>query len=96
MVTQRNTWRMWRNCEGIEDFYYGYMEGMRELIRQIDITVNEAAKRFGIPPSTLKNILYGQSKNVGVITIKKLCDGLGLTIPEFFDDSILVEIDSEL
>lgn len=52
---------------------------MRELIRQIDITVNEAAKRFGIPPSTLKNILYGQSKNVGVITIKKLCDGLGLT-----------------
>lgn len=69
---------------------------MRELIRQIDITVNEAAKRFGIPPSTLKNILYGQSKNVGVITIKKLCDGLGLTIPEFFDDSILAEIDSEL
>lgn len=69
---------------------------MRELIRQIDITVNETAKRFGIPPSTLKNILYGQSKNVGVITIKKLCDGLGLTIPEFFDDSILVEIDSEL
>lgn len=69
---------------------------MRELIRQIDITVNEAAKRFGIPPSTLKYILYGQSKNVGVITIKKLCDGLGLTIPEFFDDSILVEIDSEL
>ena len=69
---------------------------MRELIRQIDITVNEAPKRFGTPASTLKNILNGQSNNVGVITIKKLCDGLGLTIPEFFDDSILVEIDSEL
>ena len=69
---------------------------MWELIRQRDITVNEAAKRSGIPPSTLKNILYGQSKNVGVITIKKLCDGLGLTIPEFFDNSIFVEIDSEL
>ena len=69
---------------------------MRELIRQRDITVNEAAKRSGIAPSNLKNILYGQSKNVGVITIKKLCDGLGLTIPEFFDNSIFVEIDSEL
>lgn len=69
---------------------------MRELIRQRDITVNEAAKRSGIPPSTLKNILYGQSKNVGVITIKKLCDGLGLTISEFFDDSIFIEFDSEL
>ena len=31
---------------------------MRELIRQIDITVNEAAKRFGIPPSTLKNASF--------------------------------------
>lgn len=69
---------------------------MRELIRQRDITVNEAAKRSGIPPSTLKNILYGQSKNVGVITIKKLCDGLGVTIPEFFDDSIFVEFESGL
>ena len=49
---------------------------MRELIRQIDITVNEAEKRFVISPSILKNLLYGQSKNVVVITIKKLCDGL--------------------
>lgn len=49
---------------------------LEELIRQKDITVNEAAIRSGVPPSTLKNILYGQSKNVGVVTIKKLCDGL--------------------
>ena len=47
---------------------------LEELIRQKDITVNEAAIRSGVPPSTLKNILYGQSKNVGVVTIKKLCD----------------------
>ena len=69
---------------------------MRELIRQRNITVNEAAKRSSIPPSTLKNILYGQSKNVGVITIKKLCDGLGITIPEFFDNPIFMELDSGL
>lgn len=49
---------------------------LEELIRQKDITVNEAAIRSGVPPSTLKNILYGQSKNVGVVTIKKLCDAL--------------------
>lgn len=41
---------------------------LEELIRQKDITVNEAAIRSGVPPSTLKNILYGQSKNVGVVT----------------------------
>ena len=51
---------------------------LEELIRQNDITVNEAAIRSGVPPSTLKNILYGQSKNVGVVTIKKLCDGSGV------------------
>ena len=57
---------------------------LEELIRQKDITVNEAAIRSGVPPSTLKNILYGQSKNVGVVTIKKLCDGLEITIPVIF------------
>ncbi len=69
---------------------------LEELIRQKDITVNEAAIRSGVPPSTLKNILYGQSKNVGVVTIKKLCDGLEITIPEFFGDSIFAELEPEL
>lgn len=68
---------------------------LEELIRQKDITVNEAAIRSGVPPSTLKNILYGQSKNVGVVTIKKLCDGLEITIPEFFGDSIFAELEPE-
>ena len=68
---------------------------LEELIRQKDITVNEAAIRSGVPPSTLKNILYGQSKNVGVVTIKKLC-GLEITIPEFFGDSIFPELEPEL
>lgn len=63
---------------------------LEELIRQKDITVNEAAIRSGVPPSTLKNILYGQS------TIKKLCDGLEITIPEFFGDSIFAELEPEL
>lgn len=69
---------------------------LEELIRQKDITVNEAAIRSGVPPSTLKNILYGQSKNVGVVTIKKLCDGLEITIPEFFGDPIFAELEPEL
>ena len=51
-----------------------------EAVKQ-QFTVNEAAIRSGVPPSTLKNILYGQSKNVGVVTIKELCDGLEITIP---------------
>lgn len=69
---------------------------LEELIRQKGITVNEAAIRSGVPPSTLKNILYGQSQNVGVVTIKKLCDGLDVTIQDFFGDSIFADLEPEL
>lgn len=66
------------------------------LIRDKEITVNEAAVRSGVPPSTLKNILYGESKNIGIITIKKLCDGLEISIQDFFADSIFNDLEQEL
>lgn len=69
---------------------------LNDVIRQRDITVNEAAVRSGIPPSTLKNILYGKSKNAGVVTIKKLCDGLDISIQEFFSASIFAELEPEV
>ena len=52
--------------------------------------------RSGVPPSTLKNILYGQSRNAGVVTIKKICDGLDITIQEFFEDPIFADLEPEL
>lgn len=69
---------------------------LNDVIKQKNITVNEAAVRSGVPPSTLKNILYGESKNAGVVTIKKLCDGLDISIPEFFGDSIFANLEPEL
>jgi len=39
----------------------------------------------GIPSSTLKNIVNGESRNPGIVTIKKICDGLGISLAEFFD-----------
>lgn len=69
---------------------------LNDLINQKDITVNEAAVCSGVPPSTLKNILYGQSKNAGVVTIKKICDGLDVTIQEFFADPIFADLEPEL
>lgn len=44
----------------------------------------------------IKEYLYGQSKNAGVVTIKKICDGLDVTIQEFFADPIFADLEPEL
>ena len=48
------------------------------------ISINRLASLSALPPSSVKNILYGKSLNPKVITIKMICDGLGITMGEFF------------
>ena len=47
--------------------------------------INSLARQAGIPPTTLKNIIYGNSHNPGIVTIKLICDGLGISLYDFFD-----------
>ena len=49
-----------------------------------------------VPPSTVKNILNGASKNPGVVTIKMLCDGLGISVVEFFDTEEFRKLEQEI
>ena len=56
-----------------------------QLCGERDITINHLATLAAIPPSSVKNILYGKSKNPKLLTIKLICDGLGLTLSQFFD-----------
>ena len=60
------------------------------------MTVNALARLSAVPPSTLKNIINGGSKNAGVVTIKKLCDGLEISLREFFNDDIFDDIEQEI
>ena len=60
------------------------------------ITINKLADSAGIPPSTLKGILYGRSQNPGVVTIKKLCDGLDITLGEFFSTPEFDNLEQEI
>ncbi|HJA41373.1 MAG TPA: helix-turn-helix transcriptional regulator [Firmicutes bacterium] len=78
------------------DIQEAVIERINKEIMRKGITVNEAAVRSGIPPSTLKNILYGKSKNVGIVTIKTLCDGLEISIQDFFEDTIFSDLEQEL
>lgn len=52
--------------------------------------------RSGLPPSSVKNILYGRSQNPKLVTIKMICDGLDLTLGEFFSTPEFDSLEQEL
>ena len=56
-----------------------------QLCHERDITINGLATISGLPQSSIKNILYGKSLNPKIVTIKMLCDGLNITLGEFFN-----------
>lgn len=66
------------------------------LCGERDISIRKLTTISAIPPSTLKNILYGRSKNPGIVTIKKLCDGLGITLGEFFSTPEFDALEQEI
>ena len=57
---------------------------IRQLCKERGITPNRLSALSAVPQATLKSILGGESLNPGVVTIKKLCDGLDITLGEFF------------
>ncbi|MDD6284024.1 MAG: helix-turn-helix transcriptional regulator [Firmicutes bacterium] len=67
-----------------------------ELCEEKRLSVNALARLSAVPPSTLKNVINGGSKNAGVVTIKKLCDGLEISLRQFFDDGIFDDLEQEI
>jgi transcriptional regulator with XRE-family HTH domain len=57
---------------------------IKQLCQKTGYTTNGIAVHSAVPQATLKSILNGESMNPGVVTIKKLCDGFGITLCEFF------------
>lgn len=58
---------------------------IQQLCATHGYNINSLARKAGVPPTTLKNIVYGNSRNPGIVTIKLLCDGLGISLYDFFD-----------
>lgn len=67
------------------DTYQAVKNRILYLCEEKRFTQNKLAVESGIAPSSLKNILYGKSKNPGIVTIKKLCDGFGISLTDFFN-----------
>lgn len=66
------------------------------LCAERNIVVNELSNRSGVAPSTIYSMLDNRSKNPGVVTIKKLCDGLEISLRTFFDDPIFEGLEQEI
>ena len=67
-----------------------------KLCDERDISINKLATICGIAPSSIKNILYGKSKNPKLQTIKIICDGLEITLAEFFDTEEFNSLEQEI
>ncbi len=71
-------------------------ERILELCRERDISVNRLSSLSGVTQSTVNNIVSGRNKSATVSTVKKLCDGLDISIREFFASSLFDELEQEL
>ena len=67
-----------------------------QLCNDKNMAINALANISGLSPSTLYSVLNEKSQNPGVVTIKKLCDGLEISLREFFDDDIFDDIEQEI
>lgn len=67
-----------------------------ELCAQRRIAINSLANISGVSPSTVYSILNEKSQNPGLISIKKLCDGLDISLREFFDSEIFDDLEQEI
>lgn len=66
---------------------------LSKICSERKITINKLATICGITQSTLENIVGGNSKNPKLLTIVRICDGLNISLQEFFDDPIFSEIE---
>jgi len=67
-----------------------------ELCAEKSITINKLATICGITQSTLNNIISGRNKGTTVSTIQKICDGLEITISDFFSSALFCNLEQEI
>ncbi len=71
-------------------------ERILELCREKDISINKLCTMSGVTQSTVNNIVSGRNNSATVSTIKKLCDGLDISIEEFFHSELFRNLEQEL
>lgn len=67
-----------------------------KLCEERNISINKLSTISGVTQSTVNNIISGRNNTTTVSTIKKLCDGLEITIQEFFDSDLFDSLEQEI
>ena len=68
----------------------------QELCIKHNIRINELAVRSGVTPSTAYSMFDATRKDVSILTIKKLCDGLEISLKDFFDSDLFADLEQEI
>lgn len=79
----------------LRDYQQEAIDSLKSM-RERGITPNGLSYISGVSQSTIKSILNGESQNPGIATIKKICDGLNITIGEFFNTEEFNRLEQEL
>ena len=67
-----------------------------ELCREKAITVNRLSTLSALKQSTVNDIVSGKTRNPGIVTLKKLCDGLDISLTDFFTTPTFRELEQEI
>ena len=71
-------------------------ERFQNLCNERNIKINELATLSGVTPSTAYSMMDKTRRDVSIVTIKKFCDGLGITLGEFFSTSEFDALEQEI
>ena len=69
---------------------------IKQLCEERGLTPNDLSNLAAVPQATVKSILNGESRNPGAVTIKKLCDGLEITLGDFFSTPEFDALEQEI
>ena len=83
----------WGDCMAVKD---AVASRFRSLCQQRGIKPNELANISGVTPSTVYSLLDERRRDVSIITIKKLCDGLEISLGEFFAAPVFDDLEQEI
>lgn len=78
---------------GVKDIV---VKRFKELCEERNIKINELANLSGVTPSTAYSMMDETRRDISIITIKKFCDGLDITLGEFFSTEDFDKLEQEV